>query len=112
MDSWDRYDEDGYPAGDDKELEYWEEWEEEDDPWEYQYAPVQGNWDPSEFEDDEYSFNGFRKAARSLHSMKTMKENYNREKKKQQRKIRSQAKAREKQRQKYYHYNNDKEDES
>lgn len=43
MDSWDRHDEDGYPAGDNRELEYWEEWEEEDDPWEYQYAPVQGN---------------------------------------------------------------------
>ena len=43
LDSWDYYDEDGYPAGDDYELEYWEPYEEEDDEYEHQYAAVQGN---------------------------------------------------------------------
>ena len=108
-DSWDNYDEDGYPAGEDHEVEYWEDWEEEDDPYEHQYSPVQGNWDPEDFDDDD-NVGGFRKTSHKIHSVKMVYEN-NSIKKKQQQKIRKEAKAREKQRQKYYHYQNNDEEE-
>ena len=108
-DTWDGYDEDYQPAGDDHELEYWEEWEDENDEYEHQYSPVQGNWDPADFDDDD-NVGGFRKSTRKLHSIKTSYENNSKEKKKRQQKIRKEAKAREKQRQKYYHYNDDDEE--
>lgn len=42
-DAWDNYDEDGYPAGADAELEYYEDYEDLDEEYDYLYAPVQGN---------------------------------------------------------------------
>ena len=108
-DTWDNYDEDGYPVGDDHELEYWEDWEEENDEYKHQFSAVQGNWDPNDFDDDE-NIGGFRKSAKRLHYIKATYENNSKQIKKQQQKIRSEAKAKEKQRQKYYHYKDNNDD--
>ncbi len=101
-DSWDNV-EDVYPAGDENELEYIEDTEDEDEEYKHIYYPVQGNWDPRDFEEEGYT--SVRQGRRmKIHSVKVYDEVREKERKKNQKKIRKEAKAREKQRQKYYHY--------
>lgn len=110
-DSWDNYDEDNYPVGDDHEVEYVEEWEDEDDLYEHQYSPIQGNWDLKDLDEADSFQKIGRQRVRKVQSVKTYDAIRARERQNQKKKIRSEVKAREKQRQKYYHYGNDNEDE-
>lgn len=106
-DSWDNYDEDYYPAGDDHELEYWEDYEEDNEEDEHQYSPVQGNWDPDEYDDLLYEN---KKVVRKIRSVKSTELAKEKERKHWEKKRRAQSKAREKQRQAYYHYGNEDEE--
>lgn len=112
IDSWDYYDEDSYPAGDDHELEYWDNYEDEDDEYEHQYSVVQGNWDPDELEDYAYdsAYQGVKKI-RKIRSVQSVEVAKAKERKHWEKKRRQQSQAKEKQRQKYYHYGDQDEDE-
>ena len=104
-DGWDYYDEDNYPAGDDHEVEYDEDIEEEDDEYYHGYAPVQGSWYLDEYEDEGYEQKRGRRM--KIHSVKAYSEIKQRERQAVQRKRKSEAKTREKQRQAYYHYDDE-----
>ena len=104
-DSWDENDEDYYPAGDDHELEYVGE-DEEDEEIPHSYSSVQGNWDPEDYE-DEYGYGGIQRITKKVRSVTSVYDNQQKQRKKQKNKIRSEIKEREKQRQKYYHYGED-----
>lgn len=111
-DSWDNYDEDGYPVGDEEALEYVEEWEDEDDEYLHQYAPVQGRWDFDDLDNADNFQKIGRQRVRKVQSIKTYDAIRAKERQNQKKKIRSEVKAREKQRQKYYHYGEENEDEA
>lgn len=102
-DSWDFYDEDDYPAGDDHEAEYDETIEDEDEEYYYGYAPIQGNWYLDEYEDEGYEQKRGRRMR--IHSVKAYSETKQRERQAVKHKRKVEAKARERQRQNYYHYN-------
>lgn len=110
-DSWDNYDEDAYPAGDDRELEYEEDWEDEEEEYDHQYSAIQGNWNFEDLENEDSFQKIGRQRVRKVQSVKTYDAIRKRERQNQQKKIRNEAKAREKQRQKYYHYGEENEDE-
>ena len=97
------WDEDGYPEREGHLEEYVEDWEDEDEEWEHQYSPVQGNWDPRDFEDED----NFQRINRRSRAVKMNEEARIRNKKKEKARRQKQAKAEEKQRKKYYHYDND-----
>ena len=108
-DTWDNYDEDGYPVDEEYEAEYEEDYEDDDDEYYHGYAPVQGSWYLDEFEDEGY--NQKRGRRMKIHSVKAYSETKQKERQAVQRKRKSEAKTREKQRQSYYHYGNEEDDE-
>ena len=103
-----KWDEDNYPLYEEYEAEYVEDVEDEEEPYEHIYSPVQGNWYIDEYEDEAY---GQRKGRRMrIHSVKAYDEAKTKERTKNKKRWKAEAKQREKQRQKYYHYDENEEE--
>ena len=107
------WDEDSFPPDihEKGDIEYWEDYEEEDENYPHQYSAIQGNWDFEDLDSGDNFQKIGRQRVRKVQSVKTYDAIRAKERQNQKKKIRSEVKKREKQRQKYYHYGENEDEE-